>query len=374
MNDSNQEELKQQYELLLQKYHDLQQKYQLLANSKAGRFILAYWKIKDYVIQRIKTLKAHVLASKKRKPIPEKLLPSITVIIPTYKENPYLNDAVCSVLEQDYPTGKIVIMLSVNGSDNEYFERLKDCYIKYEQIRVLYTKKQSVAAARNVALAETGTECVCFLDDDDWLTRGYLRSMATRMYKNVNIVCASLCDCYFDITKCSHDTYINRTLLNVGQGICRRHISIAPLFSSLPAKLYRTAMLKKDFSPMDEQIRSAEDVLYWAKNYGAIHGYIYICDANQNDHYMRRITAGSLSRPISQDWRIYVTDRLEVIVKLEALLERTEYKEERQFISTKIDAQKKMLAQYISTLEKPMCSDIEDMISYYKSTGQIIFD
>ena len=54
--------------------------------------------------------------------------PSVTVVIPTYKEIEYLNDAVNSVLNQNYKNNKIQIILSVNGDDENYFNYLKNKY------------------------------------------------------------------------------------------------------------------------------------------------------------------------------------------------------------------------------------------------------
>jgi len=365
-NESANEELQQRYELLLQQYHQLQHKYNLLANSKAGRFTLAYWKIKDRIRNRIITFLKEGFAKKNRKPLSVVQLPSITVIIPSYRETPYLEQALSSVLEQDYPAEKMTVILSVNGEDRKYYETLKMRYVNCPCVRIIYTEKRGAAAARNMALSETETECVCFLDDDDWISKAYLRTMAVRMYKDVTVVCAPLCDCYSDTSDCNWETYINKALSNAGPGLHRNYLQLTPLLSSLPAKLYRTEMLKEKFQPMDEQVRSSEDVLYWAENYSAIYGYIYLCEAEQEEYYVRRMTAGSLSRPLSHEWPVYISDRLGVIDRLAVLLDKAATEEERKFISHKMSAQRNLLEQYVAAMDEPQREKAEEMVACFK--------
>lgn len=355
--------VQRQYEQLLLQYRQLQQEYQLLANSKAGRLTLSYWKFKDRTKGHVRGIWNRCGAFlKKRKPLPTAKLPSVTVIIPTYKETPYLTEAVQSVLKQEYPSEKVGILLAVNGRGTDYFETLKRQYEDNSSIRIIHIEKRGVSAARNYALQMTDTECVCYLDDDDSMTPGYLRTLAERMYPDVTIVCGSLCD--YDMVKeaCHEDTYINRALSASGDGLHKSYLPLASLFSSLPAKLYRTDLVKKEFAPLDEQISSAEDVLFWAENYHAIRGNIYLCDLKQKEHYLRRLTAGSLSRPFSYEWRSYVTDRLEVIERLNHVLGRAKSAEENRFICSKIDAQKQLLRRYIAALPENEKCDAETIV------------
>ena len=362
-NDRSEEEIRQQYALLLQRYEKLQQQYCLLANSKAGRVTLRYWEFKDRLKESMDIFRREGFRLRlKRLPLSPSAWPSISVIIPTYCETPLLDEAVQSVLAQDYPKEKVRILLAVNGADRAYFERLENRYGGVERIKVLYTEKQGAAAARNLAMAEADTECVFYLDDDDWITKGYLRSMAVRMYPDVTFVCAPLCDNDPETGEYSRETYINKALLSAGSGLHNRYSVLAPLLSSMPAKLYRTAMLKEDLRPMDEQIRSSEDVIFWAENYAALRGYAYLCKGNSNECYMRRMTSGSLSRPTSNDWRIYILDRLAALERLEILLDRAVSDEERQFIAGKASAQKNMLEQYAMTLEEMCRCEAEKMI------------
>lgn len=343
------EELHDRYELLEQQYNILWRKYQKLANSKAGRFMLWYWKKKD-VFSKLR--KSFSRFWRKRKSIQDQSqLPSVTVIIPTYKHNPFLDDAVQSILNQDYPSDKVVILIAVNGASEEYAQNLQRQYGSNQQIKILYTKIQSVGAARNMALSAVKTECVCYLDDDDMLSEGYLTMLGSHMRRNTTIVCGPLCDYSAEKQGVSEQTYINQTIEDLGEGEYRRSLLLASLFSSLPAKLYRSQLLQNEFKPLDETIRNSEDIIFWAENYHAIRDRIYLCDLSHGEYYIRRLTPGSLSRPLREDrFQFYVTDRLSILERLESLFNQASTEEERNFIQSKIMVQREFLCRFGSTL------------------------
>ena len=64
-------------------------------------------------------------------------LPTVSVIITTYKDNEYIDGCISSVLKQDYPSGKIQIIVSVNGMEVEYYNRLCKKYSSQSSINVI---------------------------------------------------------------------------------------------------------------------------------------------------------------------------------------------------------------------------------------------
>lgn len=365
------QQLEQKYELLQLRYRALSQDYHLLANSKTGRITLWYWKQKDKIKRWAETLScSRVLRRKRYEPIQsEDLLPDISVIIPTYRETPFVYEAVESVLTQDYPKEKLAIFLVVNGTNKEYFKLLQAKYQNYHCIRVLHTEKQGVGVARNFGLTVVDTECVCYLDDDDAFTKGYLRLMASYMYQDVTIVCGPLCDYDMNTSVYDSDTYINRALSAVGTGAYRQYAQLTSLFSSLPAKLYRTDLLR-ECRPIDESVKNTEDVIFWAENYSVLRGNIYLCEVPQKECYVRRLTMGSLSRPLNIDaMQFYVMDRLTVLQRLEMLSLGASSIQEKQFIQSKIRAQRALMEGYLSALEKDQRDMAEAMLQKSISQG-----
>ena len=268
---------------------------------------------------------------------PEKL-PTVTVVIPTYKDNAYIGACVKSVLNQKYAKGKIQILISVNGTDKEYAEKLEKMYASERSIQVLYCEKQGAAAARNYAKGYINGEYLVYLDDDDYLTSRYLRELAICFSKDVDIVCGRMNDLNENgtiITK----TYINRTINEKEHRKYKNCWKLTPFFSTVALKMYRTSMIKQVFGDMDENVAHTEDTIFWIENIQKITGKIFVCK-NTKEAYIRRITANSLSRPSDeQSFRFYVTDRMYLIERFSNLIIGSDADERyKKFVQAKIDA------------------------------------
>jgi len=91
-------------------------------------------------------------------------MPTVSVIIPTYNRARVLNEAIDSVLAQDFHDFEIVVV--DDGSNDNTPEILES----YQQIRVVRQDHLGVSAARNAGIARAAGRLIAFLDSDDvWL-------------------------------------------------------------------------------------------------------------------------------------------------------------------------------------------------------------
>ena len=118
----------------------------------------------------------------------------ISVIVPVYKSEKYLNKCVQSILDQQY--SDLELLLVDDGSpDNS--GRLCDAWaIKDSRVRVIHKQNGGVCSARNAGLDAATGEYIAFLDSDDWIEPEMYSSM---MEKIIEFDCdAVLCDCVKD--------------------------------------------------------------------------------------------------------------------------------------------------------------------------------
>jgi glycosyltransferase involved in cell wall biosynthesis len=87
----------------------------------------------------------------------------VSVIIPIYNAERYIQPAVESVLHQTYPHWELIIV--DDGSTDNSKQKLEP-YQEY--LRYFYQQNQGVAAARNRGILEAKGEFIAFLDQDDW--------------------------------------------------------------------------------------------------------------------------------------------------------------------------------------------------------------
>ncbi len=93
-------------------------------------------------------------------------IPSVGIIISTYNRAGMLNEAIDSVLAQDWPAKKMVV---VDDGSTDATRELCEPYVKAAQIEYVYKANGGCSSARNRGLESVvGTvDFVCFLDSDD---------------------------------------------------------------------------------------------------------------------------------------------------------------------------------------------------------------
>lgn len=101
--------------------------------------------------------------------------PFVSVLIDTYNHERFIEKAVVSVLEQDFPATEREILVVDDGSTDSTPEILK----KFApHIRILRKENGGQASAFNAGIPECKGEIVAFLDGDDWWAPQKLRRVA----------------------------------------------------------------------------------------------------------------------------------------------------------------------------------------------------
>jgi len=88
---------------------------------------------------------------------------TVSVIIPCYNGEPFLAEAIESVLSQSYQEFEIIVV-DDGSSDNT-----KGVAARYPSVRYIYQDNQGVSGARNRGMAESQGSYLSFLDSDDRL-------------------------------------------------------------------------------------------------------------------------------------------------------------------------------------------------------------
>lgn len=100
--------------------------------------------------------------------------PFITALIDTYNQENYIESAITSVLEQDFPASEMEIIVVDDGST----DRTPEIARKFApRVRLLRKKNGGQASAFNAAIPEARAEIISFLDGDDWFAPGKLSAV-----------------------------------------------------------------------------------------------------------------------------------------------------------------------------------------------------
>ena len=132
----------------------------------------------------------------------------ITIIVPVYKVEEYLERCVDSILNQTY---KDFELLLVDDGSPDNCPRLCEKYAEQDnRVFVIHQKNGGLSAARNTGLnwfyEQNKSDYITFLDSDDWIHPDYLKILTDGIKNDVNI---SVCN-YIRVTeKIPHENFNN---------------------------------------------------------------------------------------------------------------------------------------------------------------------
>lgn len=116
----------------------------------------------------------------------------VSVIIPVYNVEQYLEKSVMSIVQQTYPYLEIILV--DDGSTDRSAEICRELAQKNDQIRVVHKENGGLSSARNAGMKVATGEYIVFLDSDDYVDEDYVAYMYA-LIKEYNVK-LSACDLY----------------------------------------------------------------------------------------------------------------------------------------------------------------------------------
>lgn len=96
----------------------------------------------------------------------------ISVIVPIYKVESYLNKCVESIVRQTYTDLEIILV--DDGSPDNCPQMCDDWAAKDSRIKVVHKENGGLSDARNAGLAVATGEYISFIDSDDWIEPAFI--------------------------------------------------------------------------------------------------------------------------------------------------------------------------------------------------------
>ena len=117
---------------------------------------------------------------------------TISVIIPTYKPQQYLDICLESLEKQTMDKESYEVIVILNGEKRPYFSaiqrKLNSCSFSFQ---LFYTPQLGVSNARNIGINHAKGNCITFIDDDDYVSPSYLESLYKPVAKNPSAIIVS---------------------------------------------------------------------------------------------------------------------------------------------------------------------------------------
>ena len=107
---------------------------------------------------------------------------SVDIILPNYNSAPYLSETIDSIIHQTFENWKLII---VDGNSNMETKKILKKYENNQNINVIWLKKNKRAGfCRNLAIRNSKSEYIAFIDSDDVWKKDKLSKQLDFMVKN----------------------------------------------------------------------------------------------------------------------------------------------------------------------------------------------
>lgn len=108
-------------------------------------------------------------------------VPKITVIVPVYKVEKFLDRCVRSILNQSFKDFELILI--DDGSPDTCPQMCDKWKAKDSRIVVIHQNNQGLSAARNTGIRVAKGEYLTFIDSDDWVSKTMLYDLLTLITK-----------------------------------------------------------------------------------------------------------------------------------------------------------------------------------------------
>ena len=113
--------------------------------------------------------------------------PAISVIVPVYNTEKYLDECIQSILNQSFTNFELLL---IDDGSTDRSGAICDQYAaKDERVRVFHKENGGVSSARNVGLDEAKGEWIAFVDSDDYLLSNAL-DLITDLENEDFVICS----------------------------------------------------------------------------------------------------------------------------------------------------------------------------------------
>lgn len=185
----------------------------------------------------------------------------VSIIVPVYNAEKYLNRCVDSILNQDYPNFELLLM--DDGSQDSSREICDRYAWKDARVRVVHKPNSGVSATRNQALDIAKGDYIQFLDSDDWIVPEATRLLVRSMEQNqCDMVIADFYRVSGERLAQKGDIEEDRVMDRQEFAACMVENPADFYYGVLWNKLYRRKIIEDNRIRMDVSISWCEDFLF----------------------------------------------------------------------------------------------------------------
>ncbi len=233
----------------------------------------------------------------------------MSVIIPVYNAEEYLDKCIKSVISQTYKNLEIILIN--DGSTDGSLELCNFYALSESNVKVLSQQNAGASSARNLGLAHSTGDYIVFVDSDDWIMPAYVESL---YFNLVNYSADMVIIDYFieentkllySKKKGSINIYTNKETLN--------HIFDTDKFLGyIWNKIFQARIIKNSNMMFNTELKVWEDLLFCCQYISRIEKIVYI----QKPLYVYKLRNDSLTKSTCYEVQKSLLKSVEKIMEL----------------------------------------------------------
>lgn len=218
-------------------------------------------------------------------------VPLVSIIVPVYNAEKYLNRCVDSILSQTM-TDFELLLIDDGSKDNS--GRICDEYAEKDaRVRVFHKPNGGVSSARNLGLDNAKGKWITFVDADDRCSCNYLEHLLSKVDDDTDLIIsyAVICDSTGEKAEVYPEYRVNATNFERLFVDSDMHWHTSPW-----AKLYRASIIYENSLRFNEMMHIGEDADFLF-SFMLITDKIYV--SSDTDYYYTCDVSGSLTKRIN---------------------------------------------------------------------------
>ena len=136
----------------------------------------------------------------------------VSVIIPIYKVEKYIDECIESIVRQTY--SNLEIILVDDGSPDRCPQKCDEWSIRDNRIKVIHKKNEGVSCARNTGIENSNGKYIVFIDGDDVININMIKILYENMRKK-----------NADMSVCGLKTFKNMETIDINKKVTTNNLS-----------------------------------------------------------------------------------------------------------------------------------------------------
>ena len=132
--------------------------------------------------------------------------PLISIIVPVYNTDGYLQKCLDSLTRQSYLNLEVIVV--DDGSTDKSGEVCDEYAKKYKRIKVFHKKNGGLSSARNYGIKKAKGELICLVDGDDYVRKDFVKKMVEAVSRED-----------IDIVVCGYNNEISENKVLTGEKV-----------------------------------------------------------------------------------------------------------------------------------------------------------